>query len=254
MVVAVAVVAGVAAGVVTAIAARLGVAGMVVEAIALSALLSVRGLVRAARLVDGALARGDLVGARAMVAFHLVSRDASALDAPRVVSATVESVAENLGDSVIAPVCFYLAFGLAGAAVYRAINTADAMLGYREGVLEHFGKVAARLDDVLNLVPARLSGLAIAAGAAVAGADAGGAWRVMRRDARTTASPNAGWPMAAMAGALGVTLEKPGAYRLGDGRLPTRDAIARAIRVFVAATVIGMGALALARFVLALGV
>lgn len=247
LVVGVAAVAGLVAGAVSAVAATLGVAGVLLEALALSTLLSVRGLVRAARLVDAALDRGDLVGARALVAFHLVSRGTSELDAAHVVSATVESVAENLGDSVIAPVCFYLAFGLAGAAVYRAVNTADAMLGYRDGVLEHFGKVAARLDDLMNLVPARLSGLAIVAGAALAGAEGRGAWRVMRRDARITASPNAGWPMAAMAGALGVTLEKPGAYRLGDGPPPRHDAIGRSVSVFAFATAIAVGGLALAR-------
>lgn len=246
LVVAVAAIAGVLASAVSAIAATLGVAGLLLEALALSTLLSVRGLVRAARLVGAALDRGDLVGARAMVAFHLVSRGTSDLDEAHVVSATVESVAENLGDSVIAPVCFYLGFGLAGAAVYRAVNTADAMLGYRDGVLEHFGKVAARVDDALNLVPARLSGLAIVAAAAVAG-DVRGAWRVMRRDARNTASPNAGWPMAAMAGALGVTLEKPRTYRLGDGPRPRRDAIGRAVSVFAIAAAIAVAGLALAR-------
>jgi adenosylcobinamide-phosphate synthase len=185
--------------------------------------------------VERALAGGDLVGARALVGLHLVSRDTGALDESHVVSATVESLAENVGDSVVAPLAFYLGFGLAGAAVYRAVNTADAMLGYREGVLEHFGKVAARLDDVLNLIPARLAGLAIVAGAAAAGGDGRNAWRVLRRDARATASPNAGWPMAAMAGALGVALEKPGAYRLGDGPPPALAAIARAIRIVGAA-------------------
>jgi adenosylcobinamide-phosphate synthase len=253
LVVAVATVAGSAGAAVSALAAELPYGGLVLEALALSTLLSIRRLVRAARLVDAALARQDLVGARALVAFHLVSRPTGTLAEPHVVSATVESVAENVGDSVVAPIGFYLAFGLAGAAAYRAVNTADAMLGYRTGVLEHFGKIAARLDDALNVIPARLAGLAIVAGAVIAGADGRGAWRVMRRDARKTASPNAGWPMAAMAGALGVTLEKRGAYRLGDGALPGPPAIARAIRVAVAAIAVAVGALTLARVAVASG-
>jgi adenosylcobinamide-phosphate synthase len=241
---AVATVSGAVSFVPSRLASQLGAAGVLLEALVLSTLLSVRGLVRAARLVDAALARGDVPGARALVAFHLVSRDTGALDEGHVVSATIESVAENLCDSVIAPVCFYLAFGLAGAAVYRAVNTADAMIGYRAGALEHFGKVAAWLDDALNLLPARLAGVAIGAGAAIAGADARGAGRVMRRDAGATASPNAGWPMAALAGALGVELEKVGFYRLGAGGAAADAAtIARADRL-VALAAGGAAALA----------
>jgi adenosylcobinamide-phosphate synthase len=202
----------------------LGLAGVAVEALALSTLFSIRGLWRAARRVERALDAGDLPAARIAVGEDLVSRPTGALDEAHVASATIESLAENLSDSVLAPLAFYLAFGLAGAAVYRAVNTADTMIGYRAGVLEHFGKAAARLDDVLNLVPARLSALAIVAVAPAA-------WRALRRDHAKTASPNAGWPMAAMAGALGVTLEKPGAYRLGDGPFPNRADIARARRL-----------------------
>ncbi len=202
------------------------------EALALTCLLSLRGLAAAARRVAKALARGDLSGARAAVGRDLVSRPTAALDAGQVASATIESVAENLTDAFLAPVCFFLAFGLAGAAVYRAVNTADAMFGYREGTFEHFGKVAARLDDVLNWIPARLAGWSLVAGAALAGESAARAASVMRRDRARTASPNAGWTIAAMAGALGLTLEKPGGYRLGDGPLPTVDDIRRALRVF----------------------
>src|SRR6267142_1113941 len=164
------------------------------------------------------LAAGDLDAARAAVGLHLVSRPTATLGPDEVASATIESLAENLTDAVIAPVCFYLLFGLAGAAAYRAVNTADAMLGYRDGALEWFGKLAARLDDVLNFVPARLAALGLLAGAAAAGEDARGALRMLGRDGALTASPNAGRTMAAMAGALGLTLAKRGAYRLGEGR------------------------------------
>ena len=226
-----------------ALGARLGAAGLALEAIALALLLSVRALIVAARRVATHLRRGDLPAARASVGHDLVSRRTDALDPPRVASAAVESVAENLTDAFVAPACFFLVFGLAGAAVYRAVNTADAMLGYREGPLEHFGKVAARLDDALSFLPARLAGWAVVVASALAGERARGALAVMRRDRRRTASPNAGWTMAAMAGALGVTLEKPGAYRLGAGPLPDPEAIDRACRILALAVVVSGAAM-----------
>lgn len=242
---AVAAVAAAAGLAVATLAARLGSAGPLVEGAALSLLLSIRGLVRAARAVAGPLAAGDLEAARAAVACHLVSRPTATLGPDEVASAAVESVAENLTDALVAPVCFYLVFGLAGAAAYRAVNTADAMLGYRDGSLEWFGKLAARLDDVLSFVPARLAALGLVAGAVAAGEDARGALRMLRRDGALTASPNAGRTMAAMAGALGLTLGKRGAYRLGEGGPPTAGDVARAVRVFAWAAGLTLGALLL---------
>ena len=224
---------------VEAMARRLGPLGLVLEAVALACLFSLRGLAAAARRVAAALERGELDAARALLGRDLVSRPTAGLDAGHLASATIESVAENLTDSFLAPACFFLVGGLPGVAAYRAINTADAMFGYREGALEHFGKVAARLDDLVNLLPARLAGSAIVAGAALAGERARRALAVMRRDRRLTASPNAGWTMAAMAGALGVVLEKPGAYRLGEGSPPSAGDIARSIRVFAWAAALG---------------
>ena len=172
-----------------------------------------------------------------------MSRETRGLSAAEVTSATVESVAENFTDSVAAPLLAYAAGGLPAAWAYRALNTADAMWGYRDARYERFGKVAARLDDAVNLVPARLAAVALAGGAAVAGENGSGAARLAWRDHRRTASPNAGWPMAAMAGALDVGLEKRGAYRLGDAPLPDSvDAIPRAIRVFAAASALIVGA------------
>jgi adenosylcobinamide-phosphate synthase len=134
-----------------------------------------------------------------------------------------------------------------GAAVYRAINTADSMLGFRRGPLQYFGKSAARLDDLLNLIPARLAGLSLVAGAALAGESAGGALAVLRRDRRLTQSPNSEWPMAAVAGALGVVL-KPGVHRLGAGAAPLTADIERAVRVVAAAAAVSV-AFAVAAFV-----
>lgn len=236
-----------AGAVVHRLAEAAGGAAFVVEGLALWTLLSVRGLARAAALVADALDCGDLVAARAALGEHLVSRDVSALDAGHVASGAVESVAENLTDALVAPACFYLAFGLPGAAAYRVINTADAMIGYREGVLEHFGKVAARVDDAANWLPARIAALALVAAASLRGASGGAALRGMRRDARWTASPNAGWTMAAMAGALGVTLDKPGAYRLGDGPLPGVADVRRAIQLLYTGAAVALTFCAFAR-------
>ena len=235
--------AGWAGACVSEVTERLGYIGLVLEALALTCLLSVRGLVEAAREVALYLGRGDLAAARRAVGYHLVSRPTAGLDEGQVASATVESVAENLTDSVVAPALFFLAGGLAAAAMYRVINTADAMFGYRLGPLEYFGKVAARLDDLLNLIPARLAGLSLVVGAGLAGERTRGALACLRRDRRRTASPNAGWTMAAMAGALGVILEKPGAYRLGAGALPIPTDIARSLRLLTAAICVSLGVL-----------
>ncbi len=193
--------------------------------------LSLDGLFAAVEITRGHLVAGDLAGARRQVAWHLVSRPTGDLDAPAVASAAVESLAENLTDGLVSPVCFYVAgallggvgAGLALAWAYRAVNTADAMIGYRRDELEYLGRATARTDDALNYVPARLA-----------------AARVWRRDGSRTESPNAGQTMAAMAGALGVTLEKRGHYRLGDGPPPDPDAIDRALRVARGAAALGL--------------
>ena len=210
-------------------------ARIAVDACLLKAALSVRALFGAVRRVGAALAGGHLVGARASLGADLVSRPTADLSAELAGSAAVESLAENLTDSLIAPLLFFAMGGVAAAWAYRVVNTADAMIGYRDGDLEYLGKAAARLDDVLNWVPARLGALAIVAGAALAGGSPAGAWRALRRDGGRTASPNAGLTMAAMAGALGVTLTKPGHYALGEGAAPDPATIGRACRVAAAA-------------------
>jgi adenosylcobinamide-phosphate synthase len=242
--------AGAGAGV-AALARHAGAAEPFVVGVALWLLLALRGLFAAAAMVARPLGTGDLPAARHAVGWHLVSRPTEHLDAGQVASATIESVAENLTDAYVAPIVFFLVFGLPGAALYRAVNTADAMIGYRDGALEYFGKLAARLDDLLNVVPARLAALAIVAATPLGGADAAGAWKTLVRDHARTASPNAGWTMAAMAGALRVTLEKPGAYRLGAGRVPRAADVALAVRIVAIAaalaTVVLLALAALAR-------
>lgn len=208
--------------------------------------LAWRALDEAAAAVERQLRAGDLAGARVALR-SLVSRETATLDAEQVAAAAIESVAENVGDSLVGPVLAYLAGGLGGALAYRWLNTADAMVGYR-GRFEWAGKPAARLDDLANLLPARLAAALLVA----AGGDRRGALRVLAADRRQTASPNAGWPMAAMAGALGRALEKPGHYRLNAAAPPPCSADIAAARrlaghawlVFVVALV---GALMLRR-------
>jgi adenosylcobinamide-phosphate synthase len=191
---------------------------LLVEAWALKSTFALSALGDAARAVRDHLSRGDLPAARRDLR-SLCSRDASILDEQQIAAATIESVAENASDSVVAPLLAYLALGLPGALFYRAVNTLDAMVGYH-GRFEMLGKASARLDDVLNLVPARLTAWLLVLAGAIDGRDARFAMRILRRDATRTESPNAGRPMAAMAGLLGVELEKAGHYRLGDARRP----------------------------------
>jgi adenosylcobinamide-phosphate synthase len=183
-------------------------------ALLLKSTFAVRGLGRAAFAVRDALAAGRLSDAR-LALRSLCSRSAAELDPPLLVAATVESVAENASDSFVAPLFYYALFGLPGAAFYRAVNTLDSMIGYR-GRYEYLGKASARLDDAANFVPARITATLLLLAGWLGRADVGNGWRILQRDAHTTESPNAGRPMAVMAGLLGVRLEKPGHYRLGD--------------------------------------
>lgn len=226
-----------AATVMGATARHWGGLGVLLEALALKPAFAARRLAMSAGEVEAALAAGSLEEARRLVGRHLVSRDTASLDQAHVASAAIESIAENLGDSIVAPLLAYATGGLGGAWAYRVVNTADAMWGYHDPRHEWFGKPAARLDDIANLVPSRLAAVTLAVGAVLAGANGPRAWATARRDHGRTASPNAGWPMAAMAGALGVGLEKPGHYRLGDAPLPAAPrTIGRAVRVFAFAS------------------
>ncbi|GAC1430420.1 MAG: adenosylcobinamide-phosphate synthase CbiB [Ktedonobacteraceae bacterium] len=184
------------------------------EGVALKPFFALHLLVISGSEVRLALEQEDLDAARSALQ-ALVSRDRSHLTPSLVAAAAVESLAENLSDSVVAPLLYYLVLGIPGAAAYRLFNTFDSMVGYH-GRYEYLGKAAARLDDVLNLLPSRLTALLIIACAPLFGGETRRAWRIWRRDARKTASPNAGHPMAACAGALGIQLEKVGSYTLGD--------------------------------------
>jgi len=185
-----------------------------------STLIAQRSLHEHVAGVADALEQAGAEGGRQAVA-HIVGRDTEALDEAGIARAAIESLAENFSDGVVAPVLWMLIAGLPGAAVYKAINTADSMIGHRTSRYHAFGWAAARVDDLVNLPASRLSALLIIAAAAVTKeASASAAWRAVRRDARRHRSPNAGYPEAAMAGALGLALAGPRNY----GGVPVDDA------------------------------
>jgi adenosylcobinamide-phosphate synthase len=205
---------------------------------------SIRGLLKAGADVATALRAADLVEARRLLGWHLVSRDTARLSAAEVAGAAVESLAENVTDSLASPLFFFALFGVPGTWAYRYVNTCDSLIAYRDPEHEWGGKFAAQLDTILNWIPARLSGLAMVAAAAVSGMDARGAWRTMWTQRRRTESRNAGWTMAAAAGALGVTLSKRESYRLEGGNAPlSADTIIRCCRLIAVAMVLLVGLL-----------
>lgn len=209
--------------------------GIFALAIVASSMIAQRSLYRHVAKVAAALEKQDLDSGRAAVS-HIVGRDTAALDTAGVARAAIESLAENFSDGIVAPVFWMVIGGLPGAALYKAINTADSMIGHRTPRYAAFGWAAARLDDVVNLPASRLAALLLFAAAALQkNARPAAAWRAVARDAARHRSPNAGYPEAAMAGALGLSLAGPRRYAgvtiddamMGDGR---RDADARDIR------------------------
>jgi adenosylcobinamide-phosphate synthase len=206
------------------------VAYIIVAAVLLKSTFSIRGLRRTALKIKGLLQEDKLDKTRFELR-ALVSRDTKDLNEPLLISAAVESVAEGTGDSLVAPLFYFLLLGVPGAIGYRVVNTLDSMIGYH-GKYEHLGKFAARLDDILNFIPARLAALLLVLAAAMKGRGRD-AWKTALKEHVRTESPNAGWPMAAMAGALNVRLEKVGHYVLGEGRAsPVLESIDNAVTQF----------------------
>lgn len=216
--------------------------GMAGEALIVVVLLAGRSLYGHVRAVAHALETQGLEGGRDAVR-HIVGRDPDGLDKHGVARAAIESLAENFADGLAAPAFWYLLLGLPGLFAYKAINTADSMIGYRSARYKAYGLVAARLDDAANYLPARLSGLLIGLAAAFApGARAGRALNIMVKHSGAHASPNAGWPEAAMAGALDLALGGPRRYPggvseaawigVGRARLVGRD-IRAALRLYL---------------------
>lgn len=212
---------------------------MIGGAFLLKTTFAVSGMRRAGNRVSESLADGDLPAARSAVG-KIVSRDVSDLDESGVASAAVGSIAENVTDSAIGPLLAFALLGVPGALAYRAVSTMDSMIGYRDH-RRHFGRAAARLDDIVNWIPARIGGASVVAASAASGMDSRAAWRTMIDEHSRTQSPNGGWPIGAAAGALGVEIEKVGYYRLGPpGERPERSDIDRSLRLFTGAAAVGV--------------
>lgn len=217
-----------------------------IQAVALFSSIALFGLLDAARGVQEALDAGRIEQARGKLSW-LCSRDPRELDATGLATGAIESLAENLSDAVVAPLCALVLFGVEGALAYRAINTLDAMIGYH-GRYEWLGKPAARIDDLANLIPARLSALVLWLAAATLQARDPGlslarGVQVWAADRGATESPNAGQPMAMAAGLLGLRLDKPGAYVLGAAQpAPHAHDIARAIALVRRAGILAFAA------------
>ena len=224
---------------------------LIAGALVLKSSFAIRDLLQHAKQVHAELDAGDLTRARLAVA-RIVGRDVSRLDERGVRRACLESVAESLGDSVVAPLFYAMLGGPALALAYRALNTLDSMIGHKDEHYRDLGWASARLDDLANLIPARLAVLLTAFAAVVLGLDGGEAIRVARVDGPKQPSPNAGWPEGAFAGALGVQLGGPVSYRgqssvkatLGEPRAPLDAAASGASLRLYAVTSVLMVALA----------
>jgi adenosylcobinamide-phosphate synthase len=213
-------------------------------ALVASTLLAQRSLYAHILAVRKAFAEGGIEAARTAVA-RVVGRDVASLDAPAICRAAIESCAENFSDGVVAPAFWFALFGLPGLLVYKIVNTADSMIGHKTERHAAFGWAAARFDDLLNLVPARLAGLLLSLTAPIVGGSMRQAAAIMIRDARLHRSPNAGWPESAAAGALGLALNGPRQYQgeIADDpflnrqgrRIAVPEDITRALRLLLAA-------------------
>ncbi len=230
---------------------------LVVLALLASTLLAQRSLFSHVRAVTDGLESGGLDGGRAAVS-RIVGRNPLTLGEAGVCRAAIESLAENFSDGVVAPAVWCALLGLPGIAAYKAANTADSMIGHRTPRHQAFGWAAARFDDAINLPASRLAALWLILAACCVGASPGGAARAVWRDAGRHRSPNAGWPEAAMAGALGLRLAGPRVYGstrvedawMGEGRAEATSAdIRRALRLYRAACVLQLLVIAALAFI-----
>lgn len=225
------------------VTAKHPVAHTLATAVTTWAVLGATSLAKEGRLMADRLDEGDIEGARARLG-NLCGRDPSQLDEPELARAAVESMAENTADAAVASLFWGAVAGIPGLVVHRCLNTLDAMVGHRNERYRRFGTAAARLDDVADLAPARLTGALACALAPTVGGDPARAWRIMRRDGASHPSPNGGWCESAWAGALGVQLGGTNVYfnrseerdRLGDGPRPRSPQLRKAARLVTAVT------------------
>jgi adenosylcobinamide-phosphate synthase len=204
-----------------------GVVGIVIAStIILKLTIAIKGMEKHARAIIDCLERDDIAGARYDLSM-IVRRPTDDLSEQHILSATIECISESTVDGITGPILYFSLLGPAGAAGYRAINTLDSMVGYRDDNFRNTGWMSARLDTAANYVPARITAFLMVISAKIIGADWNNSLRILHRDHTKTFSPNAGYPMATMAGALRVRLEKVGHYSLGDAQEPATIAKCR---------------------------
>lgn len=204
---------------------------VIVCGVLLKTTIAIKGMERHALAVVTAIEQNSISSARDNLSM-IVKRNTKNLDKNHVFSAVIESISENTVDGITGPLFYYALFGLPGAFVYRVINTADSMIGYKTDIFKNIGWFGANCDKILNYIPSRLTGFIMILSAMILGNDWRKSYEIMIRDGRNTQSPNAGYPMAAIAGALGVKLEKINHYSLGDGNiLFTKDHMKSAISI-----------------------
>ncbi len=217
------------------------IVSIAVGSILLKTTIAIRGMQKHALAVVDAVEKGDLDSARNYLSM-IVKRDTKHLDKNHILSAVLESVSENTVDGVTGPLFYYAIFGLPGAFAYRAINTIDSMVGYKTTLFKNVGWFGAKCDTILNYAPSRLTGLVMIFSALILGYNWKESLYIMRRDSRKLESPNAGFPMAALAGALGTRLEKVNHYTIGNGSIEfTKSHIISAITLMKVSSILFCG-------------
>jgi len=217
------------------------VVSIAVSSILLKTTIAIRGMQKHALAVVDALEKDDLDSARNHLSM-IVKRNTKHLDKNHISSAVLESVSENTVDGITGPLFYYAIFGLPGAFVYRAINTIDSMVGYKTSLFRNIGWFGANCDTILNYIPSRLTALVMILSALILGYNWKESFYIMRRDVKKLESPNAGFPIAALAGALGTKLEKINYYAVGDGNIEfTKSHIISAIRLMKVSSILFCG-------------
>jgi adenosylcobinamide-phosphate synthase len=210
---------------------------IVVGAVLFKATFAISGMGQYTKPIAKALREKDLAGARRWLPY-IVRRDPNALNERQIISAAVESIAESTTDGITAPFFFFVLFGVPGAFAYRVVNTLDSMVGYKNLENMYVGWFSAKLDTIANYVPSRVTACLMVAAAFLLGENSRESWRILQRDKHKTASPNAGYTISAMAGALNIQLEKQGYYTLGDDHGISAEHILRALRVMTLTAVL----------------
>ena len=214
---------------------------IIVGGILLKTTIAIKGMEKHALTVVTALEQNDISSARDNLSM-IVKRNTKNLDKNHVFSGVLESISENTVDGITGPLFYFAIFGLPGAFVYRVINTADSMIGYKTDIFKNVGWFGANCDKILNYIPSRLTGLIMILSAMILGNNWRKSYEIMIRDGRKTKSPNAGYPMAAIAGALGAKFEKIDHYSLGDGNISfTKDHVKSAISIMKVTSILFCG-------------